>query len=355
MLFDFHTTRHAERMKLLEGDRPFTWKEISPNNITNLAPSDRRSVVWEENTGDVFAMSYHAIWATLEQYRSHPGTIVEQYEYYKVWHDRKGYAYCAQRIANLILLYESMKQKGFRKEAKPFSVAITTNGEKLDGSHRAVVAQFLGIEKIEVKEYSFKWDDLDTDYVERRVRANQLQKPNYYHFDYGTPSPGRVYSENSYERWDVLKGLIPGDKIIDLGCNEGFMSLQLALQGKEVFGIDHEFIEGANTNKLLFEIQNKKGLPVQFNEGKIQDFEGSYDTALLLNVIYHLPKQDVVPLMKKLRESVRTVIMQGNLRKIHEHERFWGITAGDMEMMLENAGFKTKRIEWRDKPIVIGV
>lgn len=347
-------------MKLLEGGRDFKWIDVAPNDITNLVAQPDRGVsaVWEEDTGTIYEISYRAIWDTLEMYRSQPGTPIEKYPYFATWLERKGRQYCEQRVQDLFRLYESMKQKGFKETAHPFSVAMTTNGEKLDGSHRAVVAQFLGIPKIRVKEYSFAWEDLDADYIDRRTRAMKLSKPNYYFIDYGgatnMDSPRPVYKENSYDRWEVLKDLIHGDFVLDLGCNEGFMSLQCALQGRSVVGIDHDFIEGANTNKLFYEIQNKKELSAHFIEGKIQDFDGVYSTALLLNVIYHLPKEDVMPLMKKLRASAKVVIMQGNLRKIHEHDNFWGITRGDMKMMLEDAGFKTRVIEWRDKPIVIG-
>ena len=138
--------------------------------------------------------------------------------------------------------------------------------------------------------------------------------------------------------------------MVDFGCNEGFISIQCALKGHKTIGYEYEFADGANFNKQIFEMNGK--LPVEFIEADITKIDiPKANTYLMLNVIYHIPKDKQVKLLKKING---TIIFQCNLRKVKERERFRGCDVEGVKELCELSGKQIiKIIEWHDKPIVI--
>ena len=359
MTYDFHTTTGLQRVGVMEND--FVWKTIKPTDFVQLSPELDRSktMVWEEGTGRFYELSYQPILDTLEQFKKDISIDYKDTVYYRYWVDVKGERYIDERIAGLKELFTTMKN-GFDKNAGLFhGVCVERTGEKLDGSHRATVAHFYGIKEIEVKEFNFNWRSVSWNWLKIKTHARELGLgPNYYYIDYGPfanlqQQVSPIYQENSVERWAIIKDLIAGS-VLDLGCNEGYLTINSALQGNKAHGVDYKFIEGAWTNKLIFEKLNKKDIDVSFECADIQDYKikEKYDTCLLLNVIYHLKEKDKI--LDEIRKNCKQVIMQGNLRKLMEHNRYYGITAEDMCEMLKKHGFTPRVIEWRDKPIVMG-
>ena len=97
-------------------------------------------------------------------------------------------------------------------------------------------------------------------------------------------------------------GTLKGKRVLDIACNSGFWSIQCALLGAEVLGIDAraELIEEAN---LLESIVGTTG--AQF---KVLDFWdlnpdelGQFDIVLNLGFLYHVPQPlEALELTKKL-------------------------------------------------------
>jgi len=363
MNYDYHTTKSEKRTGIF--DKDFIWKKIKTNDVLNFGESPERgkTIAWNEVEDKLYELSYQPILDTVKQVAEEGIKDYRDTEYYKRWRGEKGEEYCKERIERLENLYNSIKEKGFIKEIEgERPVCVEKTGEKLDGMTRAVVCHYLGIDEIEVKEFAFNWRDVSWEWLERKSKAREMSfGPNYYFIDYGKfvnieQKLSGIYNENAVDRWGILKDLVgTGKKVLDLGCNEGFMSIKSAEHGNTVKGIDYRFLEGAWFNKLVFEKNLEKDLDVVFEQQDLETYtvDKEYDVCLLLNVIYHLKNKDA--LLKSIGKKCKKVIMQGNLRKIKEHDRYYGITADDMCEMIIKMGKTPQVIEWRDKPIVIGL
>lgn len=346
--FGLHTTKKVERDAVIQ----------TPYELINISPYDfhttdtHKPIICEEGTLKYYQHDIHPFLETLKMMEAGKVNIYET-PYYKYW-EYKG-TEVETRLRNLPALVKDIKENGIKE---PVSCEVT--GERLDGSFRTKIAIYLGIKKLKAKLYQFNWRNIDEDFLVRKMTTRELSSPkDYYEFDYGYKDwknikvGGEVYRENATDRWEVLKDLVKGQKVLDIGCNEGFMSLQVALQGKEVVGIDHEWNHLAYLNKLIFEWINKRDLKAKFIEGDIskQDVSG-FDEVLLLNVLYHLPREKQTELLQKLKGS--RLIFQCNLRKERERQNYYTSHPDDLKDLLTQQGFKIERqINWRDKPIII--
>ena len=341
MKYQFHTTTHDMRLKLLEQEG-----NIIEINIDDFSCP---TIAIDEDADELYQFDYGFMYITLQEF-DNGITDPTKTTYYRDWAEKKGSDSCRNRIINFLDLYKDIKKNGLRE---PVVVEIT--GQKIDGSHRAAVMKHLGHKTIKAREVVLDCRDIDEVFIQRTLKAReQMLGKNYYYIDYGSYSNipcSPVYMENSYDRWETLKGLIEGT-VLDLGCNEGFMSIQCALNGHKTVGIEYEFADGANFNKIIFE--SKKGkLPLRFIDGDITKIDiPNCDTCLLLNVIYHIPRDKQVELVRKI--DAKRIIFQANNRKAHEVENFRGCTIETIKEICSEAGRPVKSvIEWRDKPIVI--
>lgn len=350
MKYFLHTTTMQQRLALLQ--KPFIVQEISIDDFLGS------TLAIDEDLNELYKVDYSVMLETLEQFDKHPDILSTETKYFEHWRQKKGPDYCDVRVRGFKELYDSIREEGLRE---PVSVEIT--GQKIDGSHRAAVMKHLGHKTIPARVFTLTRFDIDKAFLERTAQARySLFGENYYYIQYdGFQNIQRqdVYKENSYERWEVLKDIIEprGKAINDLGCNEGFMSIMCALYGAQVNGYDHEFVEGANFNKLAFDFEHGTDLPINFIEAEMFDVEfPTADVTLLLNAIYHVPREKQSQVMQAVRKSSRRLVMQGNLRKAHEVDRFNGCTVETMVNLCADNGFKIdKVIEWRDKPILIAV
>lgn len=341
MNFTLHTTKKAERDLLLKRDGESI--KIKPEQFHK----GTRPIVWEEDTGQYYEHSTVEFFDLLR--RVEMGIDLLDSDYYRKW-AYKG-TEIETRIRNLPRLFLDIKRNGIRE---PVHCEIT--GERLDGSYRTKIAMYLGIKEIPAILHQFKWRDIDEEFIERKVRARNLAfGRDYYYFKYGykdwenITNGGGVYQENA-DRWDIIKTLVNGS-VLDLGCNEGYISIQLARNGHKVTGIDLEWIELAWLNKLIFEWIDKKDIDTDFHEESILDTKRTADTILFLNVLYHLPKEKQAELLKRFKN--KRLIFQCNLRKEAEREKYYTSHPDDLITLLKEVGRDYKIIDWRDKPIVI--
>jgi hypothetical protein len=271
-------------------------------------------------------------------------------EYYKTY-VYKGNG-VLNRVKNLPKLYRDIKDNGIQQP-----IHVTRTGERLDGAYRTKIAMHLGIKKVPAILHRFTWQDIDDDFIERKLHARQMSSgsPDYYEFSYNEKwnngKAGRVHRENA-ERWKIISELAEGS-IVDVGCNEGYISLQLARKGHKVWGVDHDQIHLANLNRLIYEYIDKKDLDATYEWGDIQTVEyPESDTALLLNIIYHIPRDEQVKLLGKLKG--RKLIFQCNLRKKHVRDQYYGAHPDDLKDIIEKVGMKVeKEIEYGDKPLIV--
>jgi tRNA (mo5U34)-methyltransferase len=94
-------------------------------------------------------------------------------------------------------------------------------------------------------------------------------------------------------KWRQIAGSLPQDlsgaRALDIGCNAGFYSFQLAERGAEVLALDldeHYLEQGHWAARYL----DREGR-VDFRQGSVYDLvdvEGSFEVVLFMGVLYHL-------------------------------------------------------------------
>lgn len=365
MYFDFHLTKMNERRRLAS-QNDFKLVKISPEDVIKVRDKKYfergKQMVWDENHNDFYEWGSEPLLETLRQFDKNPQILIEKTGFYKSFIDRKGEGYLQERIPSFFQTYQSIKEKGIQNP-----IIVEQTGERIDGSFRSVIATHLGIKEIPARLFSFKWQDIDKDFILRKLKGHFLGLGrNYYYIEYSSglsnfPYENKgIYSENAEERWQEIieptLSPIIGKRFLDLGCNQGFISIKIAQEEGIVTGIDYISQATSNLNKLIFEFVNKADLPIDFIEADIRDYKipENYDWTLILNTIYHLPKEDQIPLLKKVKERTKKIILQCNLRKSRERDRYFGSHPDDAISLLEKSGFKNiKRIDWRVKPIII--
>lgn len=94
-------------------------------------------------------------------------------------------------------------------------------------------------------------------------------------------------------KWEQIRPHIPEDlagwTALDIGCNAGFYSFELARRGARVTGIDHDphYLRQARWAAGQFGLENQ----VRFERMQVYDLAaspGTYDLVLFMGVLYHL-------------------------------------------------------------------
>jgi len=108
-----------------------------------------------------------------------------------------------------------------------------------------------------------------------------------------------------WQRLERILGDVSGHRALDVGCNAGFFSFELARRGARVLGIDsnqarqhaerHGVFDVAGSDypdwieQALF-LESRLGTGAEFRRVDVMDHnDGPYDTVLFLGVYYHLP------------------------------------------------------------------
>ena len=346
MFYGNHTTRKAERDLLMEQEGEEI--EISPEAFQRNP--EHKCIVCEEGTGRYYEHTPDSFIQMLSELDGNINYDYTKSDYYKEY-AYKG-ADVTSRINRLPKLLADIKENGIQE---PVHCEIT--GERLDGSYRTKIALYLGIDKVKAIRHKFHWSQIDDDFIERKIKARWLSSgKEYYQFQYpngmwNMPEGGEVYKENA-DRWEEILPYIKGKTVLDCGCNEGFIDIQLARKGYKVVGIDLNYTHNAWLNKLIFEYCDKKDLPVEFHEELIQKTRRKGDTVLMLNVLYHIPKEEQKAVLEKFRG--KRIIFQCNLRKERERENYYTSHPDDLKALLKEMNMPIfKEIIWRDKPIII--
>jgi tRNA (mo5U34)-methyltransferase len=140
-------------------------------------------------------------------------------------------------------------------------------------------------------------------------------------------------------KWDAIAPHLPknlsGWRALDIGCNAGFYSFQLAARGAEVLGIDCEplYLTQAEWASRQFGMQDR----VAFREMQIYDLARSaesFDLVLFMGVFYHLryPMLGLDIVTQKVRKLLlfQTLTMPGE----EVYADTTGLTINDRDALL---------------------
>lgn len=114
------------------------------------------------------------------------------------------------------------------------------------------------------------------------------------HLPDGTQTaPDHFLGDFPAEKWSELRRGLPdrldGWRVLDIGCNAGFYSFELARMGADVVAVDSspEYLRQARWAAKVFDLEDK----VRFRHMQVYDLardETQYDLVLFLGVFYHL-------------------------------------------------------------------
>ena len=94
-------------------------------------------------------------------------------------------------------------------------------------------------------------------------------------------------------KWEQLAGVLPEDldgaTALDIGCNAGYYSFELARRGAKVVGIDHDehYLTQARWARERFDLEGQ----VEFRHMGVYDLartDEQFDLVLFMGVLYHL-------------------------------------------------------------------
>jgi SAM-dependent methyltransferase len=159
--------------------------------------------------------------------------------------------------------------------------------------------------------------------------------------------PGR-----SWAAWSRGLGLLlPPLRVADLGCGDGYLTIELSRWAGRVVGIDRSSTVLARARLLA---QRRRATNVTWKRGELEKLPldtASFDLALLSQALHHAVSPD-----RALAEAVRILVPGGRLLilELREHEEEWvrdklgdevlGFSEARLRQLLTEAGLADVRI-----------
>jgi tRNA (mo5U34)-methyltransferase len=106
-------------------------------------------------------------------------------------------------------------------------------------------------------------------------------------------NPNHQFGDFPKFKWEQIKNSIPrnleGMTALDIGCNAGYYSFQLAKRGAKVLGIDLDahYLKQARWASKVLELEDR----VSFKQMQVYDlarYKRSFDIVIFMGVFYHL-------------------------------------------------------------------
>ena len=199
-------------------------------------------------------------------------------------------------------------------------------------------------------QFATSGDDLAVRQDEARLQeVLRLRKENFEsHGDMRQLVPGR-----SWAAWARALGqLLPPLDVADLGCGDGYLTLEAARWARTVVGIDRSesVLERASELAERRQVRN-----VQWRQGDLARLpldDASVDVALLSQTLHHAsdPPRAVAEAVRILRPGGRVLVLD-----LREHDQAWvrtrlgdrhlGFSPPQIETMLRDAGLRDLRVQ----------
>ena len=199
-------------------------------------------------------------------------------------------------------------------------------------------------------QFATSGDDLAVRQDEARLQeVLRLRKENFEsHGDMRQLVPGR-----SWAAWARALGhLLPPLDVADIGCGDGYLTLEAARWARTVVGIDRSESVLDRASELA---ERRQVRNVQWKQGDLARLpldDASIDVALLSQTLHHAsdPQRAVAEAARILRPGGRVLVLD-----LREHDQAWvrtrfgdrhlGFSPAQIETMLRDAGLEAVRVQ----------
>ena len=168
---------------------------------------------------------------------------------------------------------------------------------------------------------------MDSAAIGARIEALRPWFHNLHLPDGSQTAPDHFLGDFPGYKWNELAAVLPGDlsgaEVLDVGCNAGFYSIELARRGARVTALDvnSHYLTQARWAAELFGLKDR----ITFRLGQVYDLahsEARYDLVLFLGVFYHLryPLLGLDIVARKTRDllAFQTLTMPGSEGSVAE-------------------------------------
>jgi SAM-dependent methyltransferase len=133
-------------------------------------------------------------------------------------------------------------------------------------------------------------------------------------------------------RWDYfnarsIQTLLPGKRILDLGCNTGVMDILMLRAGaKEVVGLEQSFeaVEAGKTIKEIFEWTDHRQYNLTMHNtnmlNMVTENYGKFDIVTTFCSLYYLSEEDMARVVRKAAELSPLFVLQTTVYTKKEHK-----------------------------------
>src|SRR3970040_2658306 len=132
------------------------------------------------------------------------------------------------------------------------------------------------------------------------------------------------------KRIDRLLALKPGDRVLEVGCGRGHLTMRLAARGIDVVGID------ANPNAR--EVSDSDRVP-HMNYEDLEFGDAEFDSIVSVHAIEHIP-----PLETAASEMSRVLKPGGRALFVYPAEPIQGLYAVPTSVILYGTPFKARQV-----------
>lgn len=204
------------------------------------------------------------------------------------------------------------------------------------------------------------WELLEEQFAtarqDRVVRADEARLQEVLrHRKENFDSPGdprQLVPGRSWAAWSRALGhLLPPLDAADIGCGEGYLTLEMARWARHVIGVDRsdDVLERAKEMAARRQVAN-----VEWKKGDLARLplrDASIDLALLSQSLHHAgdPERAIAETVRVLRPGGRLLILELRqhaetwVRARYGHQRL-GFTASELERLLDGAGMIDARV-----------
>lgn len=199
--------------------------------------------------------------------------------------------------------------------------------------------------------------NLITEESARSLLSAELRKlPNWYapiDFGSGLTVGGFWSTDSGGGRWDffnrhIVAPLIAGKRVLDLGSNNGVMSLLMLRAGaKEVVGVElsQTFTETAKVVKRIFEWRDMKKYSFCIHNRDIMEILntnlGNFDVVTAFCSLYYLSAENMAKIVRKAAELAALIVIQAktDTRKEARDNKAEKSSVTFLKRLLEENGF----------------